>query len=167
MYICKNCGQKYMTDEAVMCVNCQTPKGMGNQFCPFCGNQAMPNTRICPSCGVDMADYGCGTSGKSKVAAGLLGIFLGCYGVHNFYLGYTKKGFIQLGCLVGAFVLMIVLCIFMDIFGPTDVMGVILVLVTLADVALILGVEIWGFVEGIMILCGKINRDGKGMLLRS
>ena len=33
---------------------------------------------------------------KSKMAAGLLGIFLGCFGVHNFYLGYTTKAVIQL-----------------------------------------------------------------------
>jgi TM2 domain-containing membrane protein YozV len=35
-------------------------------------------------------------SDKSKIAAGLLGIFLGGLGVHNFYLGYTQKGIIQL-----------------------------------------------------------------------
>ena len=28
-----------------------------------------------------------GVTYKSKVAAGLLGIFLGCFGVHNFYIG--------------------------------------------------------------------------------
>jgi TM2 domain-containing membrane protein YozV len=33
---------------------------------------------------------------KSKVAAGLFGIFLGAFGVHNFYLGFFMKGFIQL-----------------------------------------------------------------------
>jgi hypothetical protein len=33
---------------------------------------------------------------KSKVVAGLLGIFLGTFGVHRFYLGYTKIGVIQL-----------------------------------------------------------------------
>lgn len=34
--------------------------------------------------------------GKSKTAAGLFGIFLGAFGVHNFYLGYTGKGIAQL-----------------------------------------------------------------------
>jgi len=33
---------------------------------------------------------------KSKVAAGLLGIFLGCFGAHNFYLGYTGRAVAQL-----------------------------------------------------------------------
>ena len=35
-------------------------------------------------------------SDKSKLAAGLLGLFLGGYGVHNFYLGNTKRAVIQL-----------------------------------------------------------------------
>lgn len=33
---------------------------------------------------------------KSKIAAGLLGIFLGGFGVHRFYLGYTRIGVIQI-----------------------------------------------------------------------
>ena len=33
---------------------------------------------------------------KSKLTAGLLGIFLGSFGVHRFYLGYTKIGIIQI-----------------------------------------------------------------------
>ena len=33
---------------------------------------------------------------KSKLAAGLLAIFLGSLGVHNFYLGFTKRAVIQL-----------------------------------------------------------------------
>ena len=33
---------------------------------------------------------------KSKIAVGLLAIFLGIFGVHNFYLGYTTKAIIQL-----------------------------------------------------------------------
>ena len=35
-------------------------------------------------------------SDKSKIVAGLLGIFLGGFGVHQFYLGNTKKGIIQI-----------------------------------------------------------------------
>lgn len=33
---------------------------------------------------------------KSKMTAGLLGIFLGAFGVHQFYLGNTKRGIIEL-----------------------------------------------------------------------
>ncbi len=33
---------------------------------------------------------------KSKIAAGLLGIFLGAWGIHNFYLGFTNKGILQI-----------------------------------------------------------------------
>lgn len=33
---------------------------------------------------------------KSRVVAGLLGLFLGCWGVHNFYVGRTAVGLIQL-----------------------------------------------------------------------
>ncbi len=36
------------------------------------------------------------TEQKSKMAAGLLGIFLGGWGIHNFYLGNTNKGIIQI-----------------------------------------------------------------------
>ena len=36
------------------------------------------------------------TQQKSKMAAGLLGIFLGAWGVHNFYLGNTSRGIIQI-----------------------------------------------------------------------
>ncbi len=69
---------------------------------------------------------------KSKMVAGLLGIFLGGWGVHNFYLGNTSKGAIQI-------VVSIVTC----------------------------GIgSIWGFIEGIMILCGSIKTDAQGRPLK-
>ncbi len=33
---------------------------------------------------------------KSKIVAGLLGIFLGSFGIHNFYLGFTNKAVLQI-----------------------------------------------------------------------
>lgn len=33
---------------------------------------------------------------NKKIAAGLLGIFLGPWGVHKFYLGYTTEGIVQI-----------------------------------------------------------------------
>lgn len=33
---------------------------------------------------------------ETENGAGLLGIFLGGWGIHNFYLGYTKKAVIQI-----------------------------------------------------------------------
>ena len=72
---------------------------------------------------------------KSKMAAGILGILLGTFGVHNFYLGYTGKAVAQL-------LITILSCFFLS---PIS--------------------AIWGLIEGIMILTGSINTDAKGMPL--
>lgn len=75
---------------------------------------------------------------KSKVVAGLLGIFLGGLGIHRFYLGFTKIAVIQL-------VLTLVLGVFT--FGI---------------------VGLWGVVEGIMIIAGSayFRTDSNGVPLR-
>lgn len=39
-------------------------------------------------------------SEKDHVVAGLLAIFLGCFGIHKFYLGYNNAGFIMLAVTV-------------------------------------------------------------------
>ena len=36
---CKNCGQQYVADEAVMCVKCGTQRGVGANYCPNCGQR--------------------------------------------------------------------------------------------------------------------------------
>lgn len=139
---CRNCGQQYATDEAVMCVKCGCQKGTGNNFCPQCGQPTPPNSAVCLNCGISLQAYGV-KGNKSKVAAGVLGILLGAFGVHNFYLGYTTKAVIQLVCTIVGFLLSCV--------------GI--------GVLVVFGIEVWGLVEGIMILCGKIDRDGQGNLL--
>ena len=72
---------------------------------------------------------------KSRMAAGLLGIFLGWLGIHNFYLGYTNKALVQL-----------------------------LVSVCTCFIAAV-GMWIWGLVEGIQILTGSINVDANNIPL--
>ena len=79
---------------------------------------------------------------KSKVAAGLLGIFLGCFGAHNFYLGYTGRAVAQLLITLLSF----------GILAPVSVL--------------------WGFVEGIVILCARPGQplwgvDARGVPLTS
>ncbi|AKG53644.1 hypothetical protein DGWBC_0981 [Dehalogenimonas sp. WBC-2] len=61
-----------------------------------------------------------------------MGIFLGGFGVHRFYLGYTGIGIAQIAVTIITFG-----------FGA-----------------------IWGFIEGILILTGSLNRDARGMPLR-
>lgn len=139
MYFCKNCGEPYMTDEAVMCVKCGVAKGNGSNYCQSCGKPVAPNAEVCLNCGVKVAGTA-SSQGKSKIAAGLLGIFLGSFGVHNFYLGYTAKAVTQLVLTLVGYVLC---CVVVGVF-------------------LVMGVGIWGLVEGIMILTGKISTDAQG-----
>lgn len=143
MYFCKNCGEAYVTDEAVMCVKCGVAKGRGSNYCHNCGKPVAPEAAVCLTCGVankPMAADGA----KSRLAAGLLGIFLGCYGVHNFYLGYTAKAVTQLVLTIVGYILC---CVGIGIF-------------------LVLGIVIWTLVEGIMILAGKIDTDANGVPLK-
>lgn len=37
---------------------------------------------------------------KDHIAAGILAIFLGLFGIHKFYMGFTNEGFIMLGITV-------------------------------------------------------------------
>ncbi|MEG0850842.1 TM2 domain-containing protein [Flavobacterium plurextorum] len=49
------------------------------------------------------SEFGNSKPENKKVVAGVLAILLGVFGVHKFYLGYTKEGIIQLilGLLCG------------------------------------------------------------------
>lgn len=167
MYKCRHCGLEYMTDEAVMCPRCKAPKGKGKNFCPFCGAPTAPEQTICSNCGVEVEHYG-EVAVKSKIAAGLLGIFLGSFGVHNFYLGYMKRAVVQLVSVLGSYIIYFTAFFSAAFSAPylsdSAVVGLILGLFLL--IAVVLGIRIWSFVESILIFCGKIDHDGKGRKLK-
>lgn len=107
------------------------------KFCSHCGNKVEEGQAVCLHCGFSLKDNASADpNAKSRLVAGLLGIFLGSLGIHNFYLGNKNKAMAQL--------LISVLSCF-----------------TLAVVS-----EIWGLIEGILILCGNINVDGNGNPLK-
>ena len=109
------------------------------KFCEKCGNELKNSDTFCSNCGTatngetKVATSSSSNAGnKSKIAAGLLGIFLGCFGVHNFYLGYTGKA-------IGQLLITVLTC---GILSPVS--------------------AIWGLIEGILILTGSINTDAEG-----
>ena len=139
---CGNCGNELNENQDV-CLKCGTKvqkqsgatSNSGASYCGNCGAELNPGQDICLKCGVKVKNSSNNNQGKSKVVAGILGIFLGIFGVHNFYLGYTGKAVAQL--------LISVLSCF--ILSPVS--------------------AIWGLIEGILILCGNINEDADGNAL--
>ena len=133
--------------------------------CPNCGATLPPDTGRCRKCGsyveqapqlvaapppaapplaapaqlTPMVAQPIGPPVKSKITAGLLGIFLGCLGIHRFYLGYTGIGLAQ---------------ILMTLVGAWFTCG-------LSAVA----AGIWGLIDGILILTGALDRDADGRSL--
>ena len=144
MSYCRNCG-KEVGDKAVVCVGCGTKLFKGKQFCQNCGSETGAMAETCIKCGVKLAEEVPSETAKSKLTAGLLGIFLGGMGIHNFYLGNNTIGIIQVVLFVVGF-LTIFLC------------GI--------GFLLMVAVQIWGLVEGIMILTGNNVKDASGNLLR-
>lgn len=73
---------------------------------------------------------------KSKFLAGFLGIFLGAFGIHNFYTAHYMKGIVQL-----------------------------LLTVLSSGVFFIIPI-VWGMVEGALILFGVIKEDAHNIPLK-
>lgn len=117
----------------------QTPGAYGQQ--PQYAQPANPYTQPQPPYGAPQYPSA-GYSAKSKMAAGLLGIFLGSLGVHNFYLGYTGKAVAQLLLTLVGWILLGL--------GP-------------------IAAAIWGLVEGILIISSQYgspwHKDANGQEL--
>ena len=123
-------------------------------FCSYCGKELAPHAVVCIGCGASAAGVAgavpgagsgadappiVGPNTKSRLGAGLLGIFLGSLGVHRFYLGFSGIGLAQL---------------LMTVLSP----------LTCGLTWLIAAA--WGFIEGMLILVGVIDRDAAGGVLR-
>ena len=133
---CKNCGSE-MDNNAAVCIKCGFSKGSGNKYCANCQAPLIDGAEFCTGCGskinnTPVFEGVVKNAGKSKIAAGILGILLGSLGIHNFYLGYTSKALVQL------------------------------LLSVLSCGALSFASAIWGLIEGILILTGSINTDAEG-----
>ena len=91
---CRNCG-KEVPVQAAYCMSCGCSPISGRMFCQNCGVATNPAAEVCIKCGVRLAAAVL-AGAKSKLAAGLLGIFLGGFGIHRFYLGYVGIGIAQI-----------------------------------------------------------------------
>ncbi|MGV1064393.1 NINE protein [Clostridium perfringens] len=131
---CKECGEKLVNENSVVCVKCGTNKGQGNNYCSECGSQVMnKNAEVCLSCGSKLNGSKINISslkndgkaiGNSKVVAGLLALFLGGIGIHRFYLGYKEIGFIQLGIFIVGFLIFSPLLLISGIWALIDVIQI-------------------------------------------
>ena len=143
---CKNCGKKLDDETRDICRECEANlntskvmeddnveviKEVGNN-----NNNTNSNNNFNSNTYTNTSYNSQGTgSRKSKIAAGLFGIFLGAFGVHNFYLWYTGKAVAQL------------------------------LITVLSCGVLSFVSYIWAFIEGILILTGSIDKDAMGVPL--
>ena len=145
---CKQCGRP-IDDGQELCEDCKAKMGnsqdmnqnnfqqsnaqdnMNQNFNQNYNNNQNYNPNYNPN-----YNNGQNSTQKSKIAAGLLGIFLGGFGVHNFYLGYTGKAVAQL------------------------------LISVLSWFTLSWASAIWGLIEGILILTGSMNTDANGNPLK-
>jgi len=93
---------------------------------------------------------------KSATVAGLLGIFLGQYGAHDWYLGKKAQGIIHVALAAASFILAIIAVIItanlnefhLAVYGPPAYLIIMYVIAYLV----MFGNAIWGLVEGIILL---------------
>lgn len=164
---CKACG-KELTENTEICMGCGVPVGKGSEYCPVCGQPTEKGAIVCVSCGATLVEPKpeIPKDAKSRILAGLLGIFLGEFGVHNFYIKRTGRAVIQL---------VLSLCYMLCSFFASDVflspmlahfpgaMGFVI----LSGVFCFLIARVWSLIEAILLLCGSTKVDGRGTPMRN
>ena len=130
---CKNCGYT-MGERDAVCTRCGAAAGNGQNFCPGCGAQVKDNQLVCIECGA------------------ALGRQPGGYG----YVPAMNKSRIAagiLGLLVGGLGVH-------NFYLGFYVRGVVQLVLTFLSCG---AASVWGVVEGILILSGRINYDAQGL----
>ncbi len=149
--------------------------------CTYCGKKISYTDRYCPNCGSFNEQYSESKlddfSLKERTTAGILGIFLGFIGIHNFYLKQKNKGLIKLILsLIGIIAFFISLAIMFSatIIDPVT-NEVVIVNQSLAVISslfmipfffLFIPMIIWGLFEAFYILISKNAIDGEGLKLK-
>lgn len=64
-------------------------------FCRHCGKEVSDKAVICVHCGCSLAAP-FDPRAKNRAVYVVLALFLGCFGIHNFYAGYNGKAVAQL-----------------------------------------------------------------------
>ena len=148
---CSNCGVE-LIEGADGCIKCgkliskepvatSNMGSAGKKFCAYCGTELSDTADLCTNCGklVNKSTVVSGTENKSRLVAGLLAVIFGSIGIHEFYLGYTKKGIIHL----------------VIFFGGIWLLGIG-----------VFASWIWAIIEAIAIFTDKNYVDADGLLLK-
>jgi TM2 domain-containing membrane protein YozV len=83
---CKNCHREISKFDSDVCPFCGTPHPIDDNY------KTKDMTQFVDPVSGDYKLY----KSKSKLAAGLLCVFLGEFGAHSFYLGFWKRGLVEL-----------------------------------------------------------------------
>jgi hypothetical protein len=100
-------------------------------YCHKCGKEAAPEATFCPNCGAPLRTTAMGpgyqvekaVSPFSRLAALLLCFFLGCLGVHRFYVGKVGTGVAMIFTLGGLGIWTLIDFIMIIVGGFTDSNG--------------------------------------------
>lgn len=141
---CRNCGTELAYKEDP-CKKCNYKRGFGVNYCPDCGAETEARARKCTECGATLFVMR-NTKPRSRIAAALMAFFIGMFGIHNFYLGYMRKGLLQV--IVSVIGLIIVFA-----FGTLFTIGAPVVM------------ALWGIIEGYQLITGAIRVDADGNFL--
>ena len=81
---------------SIFCSSCGTSIAADASFCPHCGSPNKANQAAQKTQDAQPGDTVDGKIIKSRAVAGLLGIFLGGFGIHKFYCGSIGLGIVYL-----------------------------------------------------------------------